>query len=97
MQQNEFNKKIILVIDDTPDNLFLVTNLLKDLYTVKVANSGEKALQFLNETLIAPDLILLDIMMPVLNGYDVLKKIKENPKLQNIPVVFFNSKEFSRR
>lgn len=77
MQQNEFNKKIILVIDDTPDNLFLVTNLLKDLYTVKVANSGEKALQFLNETLIAPDLILLDIMMPVLNGYDVLKKSKK--------------------
>lgn len=92
MQQNEFNKKIILVIDDTPDNLFLVTNLLKDLYTVKVANSGEKALQFLNETLIAPDLILLDIMMPVLNGYDVLKKIKENPKLQNIPVVFLTAK-----
>lgn len=92
MQQNEFNKKIILVIDDTPDNLFLVTNLLKDLYIVKVANSGEKALQFLNETLIAPDLILLDIMMPVLNGYDVLKKIKENPKLQNIPVVFLTAK-----
>lgn len=92
MQQNEFTKKIVLVIDDTPDNLFLVTNLLKDLYTIKVANSGEKALKFLDETLIPPDLILLDIMMPVLNGYDVLKKIKENQKLQNIPVVFLTAK-----
>ncbi|RXJ84198.1 HD-GYP domain-containing protein [Arcobacter cloacae] len=92
MQQNEFTKKIVLVIDDTPDNLFLVTNLLKDLYTIKVANSGEKALKFLQETLFPPDLILLDIMMPVLNGYDVLKKIKENQKLQNIPVVFLTAK-----
>ena len=92
MQQNEFTKKIVLVIDDTPDNLFLVTNLLKDLYTIKVANSGEKALKFLQETLFPPDLILLDIMMPVLNGYDVLKKIKENKKLQNIPVVFLTAK-----
>ncbi|NCB12362.1 MAG: two-component system response regulator [Erysipelotrichia bacterium] len=92
MQQNELTKKVILVIDDTPDNLFLVTNLLKDLYTIKVANNGEKALKFLDETPVTPDLILLDIMMPVLNGYDVLKKIKENPKLQNIPVVFLTAK-----
>lgn len=92
MQQNELTKKVILVIDDTPDNLFLVTNLLKDLYTIKVANNGEKALKFLEETPVTPDLILLDIMMPVLNGYDVLKKIKENQKLQNIPVVFLTAK-----
>lgn len=92
MQQNELAKKVILVIDDTPDNLFLVTNLLKDLYTIKVANNGEKALKFLDETPVTPDLILLDIMMPVLNGYDVLKKIKENQKLQNIPVVFLTAK-----
>ncbi|CAM3889126.1 HD-GYP domain-containing protein [Arcobacter cloacae] len=92
MQQNELTKKVILVIDDTPDNLFLVTNLLKDLYTIKVANNGEKALKFLDETPVTPDLILLDIMMPVLNGYDVLKKIKENQKLQNIPVVFLTAK-----
>ena len=42
MRENEFTKKTILVIDDTPDNLFLVSTLLKDLYVVKVANSGEK-------------------------------------------------------
>ena len=75
MQNNDINKKTILVVDDTPDNLFLVSNLLKDLYIVKVANSGEKALKYLNES-VAPDLILLDIMMPLLSGYDVIKKIK---------------------
>ena len=92
MRENEFTKKTILVIDDTPDNLFLVSTLLKGLYVVKVANSGEKALKFLNETLIPPDLILLDIMMPVLSGYDVLKKIKENPQLHDIPIVFLTAK-----
>lgn len=64
MLENKTNKQTILVVDDTPDNLFLVSNLLKDLYIVKVANSGEKALKYLHEST-APDLILLDIMMPV--------------------------------
>ena len=91
MQNNDINKKTILVVDDTPDNLFLVSNLLKDLYIVKVANSGEKALKYLNEST-APDLILLDIMMPILSGYDVIKKIKENPLLQDIPVIFLTAK-----
>lgn len=91
MLENKINKQTILVVDDTPDNLFLVSNLLKDLYTVKVANSGEKALKYLSESVI-PDLILLDIMMPVLSGYDVIKRIKENPLLQNIPVIFLTAK-----
>lgn len=92
MQENRSHKQTILVVDDTPDNLFLVSNLLKDLYSVKVANSGEKALKYLSETSLLPDLILLDIMMPVLSGYDVIKKIKENPHLNNIPVVFLTAK-----
>lgn len=92
MQDNRSHKQTILVVDDTPDNLFLVSNLLKDLYSVKVANSGEKALKYLSETSLLPDLILLDIMMPVLSGYDVIKKIKENPHLNNIPVVFLTAK-----
>ena len=89
MLENKINKQTILVVDDTPDNLFLVSNLLKDLYTVKVANSGEKALKYLSESVI-PDLILLDIMMPVLSGYDVIKRIKENPLLYyKIFLLFF--------
>ena len=65
MQEIKSHKQTILVVDDTPDNLFLVSNLLKEIYIVKVANSGEKALKYLFETNIPPDLILLDIMMPV--------------------------------
>ena len=84
MRENEFTKKTILVIDDTPDNLFLVSTLLKGLYVVKVANSGEKALKFLNETLIPPDLILLDIMMPKLDGVKVLKVIRSLEDKKNI-------------
>ena len=91
MLENKINKQTILVVDDTPDNLFLVSNLLKDLYTVKVANSGEKALKYLYEST-APDLILLDIMMPVLSGYDVIKKIKEDTILKDIPIIFLTAK-----
>ncbi len=87
MLENKTNKQTILVVDDTPDNLFLVSNLLKDIYTVKVANSGEKALKYLFEST-APDLILLDIMMPVLSGYDVIKKIKKDTILKDIPIIF---------
>lgn len=92
MQEIKSHKQTILVVDDTPDNLFLVSNLLKEIYIVKVANSGEKALKYLFETNIPPDLILLDIMMPVLSGYDVLKKIKENSQLSSIPIVFLTAK-----
>ncbi|MDD3055263.1 MAG: response regulator [Aliarcobacter sp.] len=91
MLENKINKQTILVVDDTPDNLFLVSNLLKDLYIVKVANSGEKALKYLFEST-TPDLILLDIMMPVLSGYDVIKKIKEDAVLKDIPVIFLTAK-----
>ena len=87
MLENKINKQTILVVDDTPDNLFLVSNLLKDVYTVKVANSGEKALKYLFEST-APDLILLDIMMPILSGYDVIKKIKKDTILKDIPIIF---------
>lgn len=71
---------------------FLVSNLLKDLYTIKVANSGEKALKYLFESSTTPDLILLDIMMPILSGYDVIKKIKEDTILKDIPVIFLTAK-----
>lgn len=91
MQENRIHKQTILVVDDTPDNLFLVSNLLKDLYIVKVANSGEKALKYLLEST-APDLILLDIMMPVLSGYEVIKKIKSDYILKDIPVIFLTAK-----
>jgi putative two-component system response regulator len=62
----------ILVVDDTPDNLALMSDLLKNRYRVKLANNGAKAIQIaLSDT--PPDLILLDIMMPEMDGYEVCR------------------------
>jgi putative two-component system response regulator len=83
-------KQTILVVDDTPDNLSLMSSLLKDLYRVKVANSGDKALKLIcGEN--PPDLILLDIMMPGLSGYDVCQELKANPKTRDIPIIFLTA------
>jgi len=80
----------ILVVDDTPDNLSLMSGLLKDQYKVKVANSGEKAIKQVQGE-VKPDLILLDIMMPGLSGYDVIREIKADPLTRNIPVIFLTA------
>lgn len=83
-------QKTILVVDDTADNLSLISGLLKGKYRVKVANSGKKALDYL-ETSDVPDLILLDIMMPELSGYDVIRLLKQNEKTKDIPVIFLTA------
>jgi putative two-component system response regulator len=80
----------VLVVDDTPDNLVLMSGLLKDEYRVKVANSGERALKIaISEG--APDLILLDIMMPEMDGYEVCKRLKDYPQTRRIPVIFLTA------
>jgi len=85
------DKATILVVDDTPDNLSLMSGLLKDLYKVKVANGGEKALKVaLSET--PPDLILLDIMMPEIDGYEVCRRLKADARTRNIPIIFLTAK-----
>lgn len=81
----------ILVVDDTPDNLIMMSELLKDEYKVKVANNGEKALK-ISQSQTPPDLILLDIMMPVMDGYEVCRQLKANPQTQHIPVIFLTAK-----
>ncbi|AGF51682.1 regulatory components of sensory transduction system [Synechocystis sp. PCC 6803] len=85
------SKATILVVDDTPDNLALMSGLLKDYYRVKIANNGEKALK-VAQTLPPPDLILLDIMMPGIDGYEVCAHLKANPATQRIPVIFLTAK-----
>lgn len=77
----------ILIVDDTPENLMILSEILKPFYTVKVANSGIKALNLIASGDI-PDLILLDIMMPTLNGYEVCKKLKADPLSKTIPIIF---------
>jgi putative two-component system response regulator len=88
---NEVQKSTILVVDDTPDNLKLVSGLLRDNYKVKLANSGELALE-IAQSAFPPDLILLDIMMPEMDGYTVCFHLKENPKTAHIPVIFLTAK-----
>ena len=84
-------KPTVLVVDDMPDNLSLMVELLKNDYKVKLANGGERALK-LAAMPEPPDLILLDIMMPGMDGYEVCKKLKDNPQTADIPVVFLTSR-----
>lgn len=84
------SKPTVLVIDDIPENLTLMYQLLKDDYKVKGANSGERGLM-LAETA-NPDLILLDIMMPEIDGYQVCEKLKSNPTTSDIPIIFLTAK-----
>jgi putative two-component system response regulator len=81
----------VLVVDDTPANLSLITNLLKDDYKVKAATGGDKALR-IAQTAPPPDLILLDIMMPEMDGYEVCRRLKADPTTRDIPVVFLTAK-----
>jgi len=84
-------KQTVLVVDDTPENLSLMSVLLKDRYKVKVANSGERALKIAGaET--PPDLILLDIMMPEIDGYEVCRRLKADRATREIPVIFLTAK-----
>jgi putative two-component system response regulator len=84
-------KPTVLVVDDTPDNLSLVSSLLRDDYVVRVANNGEKALRIAASEQ-APDLILLDIMMPGMDGYEVCRRLKEDPRSRDIRVIFLTAK-----
>ena len=86
----QIERPTVLVVDDTPDNLVLMSGLLKDEYRVKVANSGERALKIaISDS--PPDLILLDIMMPEMDGYEVCKRIKAYPATRRIPVIFLTA------
>ena len=85
----------VLVVDDTPDNVALMVGLLKDDYKVKVATNGEKALQIVAGD-DPPDLILLDIMMPGIDGYEVCRRMRASPSSREIPVMFLSSLEDAR-
>jgi putative two-component system response regulator len=85
------SKPVLLVVDDTPDNLALMFGLLKDDYRVTIANSGERALRMAHGEH-RPDLILLDIMMPGLDGYEVCRRLKADPLTAGIPVIFLTAK-----
>lgn len=77
----------ILLVDDTKENLSVIGQMLRPLYHVRVANSGQRALLALQNPP-RPDLILLDVMMPEMSGYQVLEQLRANPHWRDIPVIF---------
>ncbi len=83
-------RDLILVVDDNPANIKVLFDLLQESsFRVFVAKSGESALEKIEEAL--PDLILLDILMPGMDGFETCRRLKENPKTKNIPVIFMTA------
>jgi CheY-like chemotaxis protein/class 3 adenylate cyclase len=80
----------ILVVDDMPDNLFLMNGLFEDRYRVIQAASGREALKIVMSDS-PPDMVLLDIMMPDMDGYEVLRRIRQHPPTANIPIIFLTA------
>lgn len=88
MKQN----KLILIVDDEATNLRVIGNLLGTSYQVAVANNGQKALELAQQEP-QPDLILLDIMMPDIDGYQVCKQLKNESNTAHIPIIFLTAKD----
>ena len=84
-------KATILVVDDSADNLALLQGLLQDQYLVQMASGGQRALA-ITALDPRPDLILLDIMMPDIDGYEVCRRLQVNPRTQHIPVIFLTAR-----
>ncbi|HQG28575.1 MAG TPA: response regulator, partial [Candidatus Ozemobacteraceae bacterium] len=93
MKKSEERKPCILIVDDVADNIIMLDGLLRDTYQVKAAGSGEKALKIL-ATGPRPDLIILDIMMPEMDGFEVCRRLKADPALADIPVIFLTARNF---
>ncbi|MBR7780218.1 two-component system response regulator [Undibacterium rugosum] len=80
----------ILVVDDCPGNLMLIEKMLKDQYKIQIANNGIKAIEL--ATANPPDLILLDVMMPSIDGYETCRQLKTSNVTKSIPIIFLTSK-----
>ena len=83
------SRPVILVVDDNPDNLALASALLKHQYKVKLATNGEKAIEIARAD--PPDLILLDVMMPGIDGYETCAWLKSDATLKQIPIIFLTA------
>lgn len=91
MYPNEY-RPTILIVDDNPINLQILADTLHNDYKINVATNGATALKIANHPEASPDLILLDIMMPVMDGYEVCRQLKQNPATVDIPVIFVTAK-----
>ena len=84
------NKSTILVVDDTPENLKILVGILREQYKVKAVLSGEEAIETIHKN--KPDLVLLDIMMPGIDGYETCRRLKNSLETQDIPIIFLTAK-----
>lgn len=87
---NTEQRAMILIVDDVPTNVKILAEALSSLYRIKVANNGADVLKIVHREL--PDLILLDVMMPEIDGFEVCRRLKENTITQNIPIIFVTAK-----
>ena len=84
-------KQTILIVDDTPENIDVLNGLLSPDYRIKVALNGERALKIV-QSKDAPDLVLLDVMMPGMDGYEVCRRLKADAATEKIPIIFVTAK-----
>src|SRR5512137_2091085 len=84
-------RKTVLVVDDVPDDIAILEEILKEDYNVKAVTSGEAALQLARGES-PPDLILLDVIMPVMDGFEACRLLKQDARGATIPVVFLTAK-----
>jgi len=80
----------ILVVDDAPENLMVIESILSKDYSLKLINDSKEALDYAFAN--PPDLVLLDIMMPNIDGFEVCRRLKDNKNLADVPVIFITSK-----
>jgi adenylate cyclase len=85
------NDTIILIVDDTPENVDVLAGILREYYQIKVAVNGSKALKIAQSDP-APALILLDVMMPEMDGYEVCRQLQDDERTRRIPVIFVTAK-----
>ncbi|MDR1730679.1 MAG: response regulator [Synergistaceae bacterium] len=85
----EKKKKVILALDDAPANLQIIQNTLKDEFDIRLAKSVQMAVTALSRSV--PDLLLLDVAMPEMSGFEFVKMLRANPRWEGIPVLFVSS------
>jgi len=89
--ENRVHKPLLLVVDDTPEIISMILDILGDEYAVKIATNGEKALKICRGDR-QPDLLLLDVLMPGMSGYDVCRELAQDPLTEDIRVIFLTSR-----
>src|SRR4051812_42372432 len=91
MPKPNSSRPSLLLVDDTPANIEILVDLLKDDYDLTVATRGTQALQIVAKARHL-DLVLLDVMMPELDGYEVCRKLRADPETRDLPIIFLTTK-----